>query len=158
MKQLSHAAETAGALQQGRSERFLSGAPQHSGLLCTLESLVVSSEQCTKLCSLPQLHPLHKDLCWRSTSALVFDSHCLCVLPFVCSFQRLVFTTAAKLFSSTYKVMVEGDGDAVGYLNPLLAMASVINVSLPGQQPDLRSATEDMRLFDSSLVDKSGRP
>jgi hypothetical protein len=53
--------------------------------------------------------------------------------------------------------MVEGEGDAVGYLNPLLAMAAVINVSLPGQQPDLRSATEDMRLFDSALADKSGR-
>jgi hypothetical protein len=53
--------------------------------------------------------------------------------------------------------MVEGEGDAVGYLNPLLAMAAVINVSLPGQQPELRSATEDMRLFDSALADKSGR-
>lgn len=74
------------------------------------------------------------------------------------SFQRLVFTTAAKLFSNTCRVMVEGDEEAVGYLNPLLAMAAVINVSLPGQQPDLRAATEDVRLLNSSLVDKSGQP
>lgn len=53
--------------------------------------------------------------------------------------------------------MVDGGDEAVGYLNPLLAMAAVINVSLPGQQPDLRVATEDMRLLNSSLVDKSGR-
>jgi hypothetical protein len=53
--------------------------------------------------------------------------------------------------------MVEGDEEAVGYLNPLLAMAAVINVSLPGQQPDLRAATEDVRLLNSRLVDKSGR-
>jgi hypothetical protein len=81
----------------------------------------------------------------------------MCALPPLCSFQRMVFTTAAKMFSSTYKVMVEGEGDAVGYLNPLLAMAAVINVSLPGHQPDLKSASEDMRLFNKALVDKSGR-
>jgi hypothetical protein len=74
-----------------------------------------------------------------------------------CSFQRLVFTTAAKMFSSTYKVMVGGEGDAVGYLNPLLAIAATINVSLPGQQPDLRSVHEDSRLLDSRLADKSGK-
>lgn len=68
-----------------------------------------------------------------------------------------MFTAAAKIFGNTYKVMVEGDGDAVGYLNPLLAISSVINVSLPGQQPDLTAAVEDMRLLDSSLVDKSGQ-
>jgi hypothetical protein len=74
-----------------------------------------------------------------------------------CSFQRLVFTTAAKMFSSTYKVMVGGEGDAVGYLNPLLAIAATINVSLPGQQPDLRSVHEDSRLLDPRLTDKSGK-
>lgn len=73
-----------------------------------------------------------------------------------CSFQRLVFTTAAKMFSSTYRVMVEGEGDVVGYLNPLLALATTINVSLPGRQPDLRSVYEDARLLDSRLADKSG--
>lgn len=52
--------------------------------------------------------------------------------------------------------MVEGEGDAVGYLNPLLAISSIVNVSLPGQQPDLTAAVEDMRLLDDSLVDKSG--
>lgn len=81
--------------------------------------------------------------------------HATCV-SVTCSFQRLVFTTAAKLFSSTYRIMVEGDGEAVGYMNPLLAMAATVNVSSPGQQPDLRAATEDMRLLDSSLTDKSG--
>lgn len=74
-----------------------------------------------------------------------------------CSFQRLVFTTAAKMFSSTYKVMVGGEGDAVGYLNPLLAIAATINVSLPGQQPDLRSVHEDSRLLDPRLAHKSGK-
>lgn len=85
--------------------------------------------------------------------------HCRFVaLPFpVRSFQRLVFTTAAKIFSSTYRVMVEGDGaDAVGYLNPLMALATTINVSRPGQQPDLVTVQEDMQLLDSSLVDKQG--
>jgi hypothetical protein len=73
------------------------------------------------------------------------------------SFQRLVFTTAAKMFSSTYRVMVEGEGDAVGYLNPLLAIAATINVSLPGQQPDLRTVHEDSRLLNPRLADKSGK-
>jgi hypothetical protein len=80
---------------------------------------------------------------------------CLFLL-LTCSFQRLVFTAAAKIFGSTYRVMVEGEGEAVGYLNPLLAISSIINVSLPGQQPDMTAAVEDVRLMDDSLVDKSG--
>lgn len=76
---------------------------------------------------------------------------CVC-----CSFQRLVFTTAAKMFSSTYRVMVEGEGDTVGYLNPLLTVALTINVSKPGQQPSMRNVHEDLRLMDSSLVDRAG--
>lgn len=61
------------------------------------------------------------------------------------------------MFSSTYRVMVEGEGDAVGYLNPLLAIAATINVSLPGQQPDLRTVHEDSRLLNPRLADKSGK-
>lgn len=60
------------------------------------------------------------------------------------------------MFSSTYRVMVEGEGDSVGYLNPLLALAATINVSLPGQQPDMRGAHEDARLLDARLADKTG--
>lgn len=42
-------------------------------------------------------------------------------------------------------------------LAPVLAMAQLVNVSEPGQQPDLsQPITEDMRLFDPSLTDSHG--
>lgn len=83
------------------------------------------------------------------------DCSFACCVVF-CSFQRLVFTSAAKMFSSTYRVRVEGEGDTVGYQNPLLAVAAAINVSRPGLQPSLSSIPEDMRLLDARLTDKFG--
>ena len=43
-------------------------------------------------------------------------------------------------------------------LVPVVAAAQEVNVSMPGEEPELALDTvpEDMRLFDSSLVDKSG--
>jgi len=61
------------------------------------------------------------------------------------------------MFSSTYRVMVEGEGETLGYLNPLLAVATTVNISRPGQQPDMLNAKEDMRLLDSSLTNKYGK-
>lgn len=89
-------------------------------------------------------------------STPLFYKPLCCLWWLCCSFMRLVFTSAAKMFSSTYRVMVEGEGDTVGYLNPLLAVATTVNVSRPGQQPDMLAAMEDMRLLDSSLTNKYG--
>jgi hypothetical protein len=72
------------------------------------------------------------------------------------SLQRLIFTSAAKMFSSTYQVTVEGEGDAMGYCNPLLAVAEVLHVAEPGSEPDLHDVWEDARLMDARLVDKAG--
>jgi hypothetical protein len=104
---------------------------------------------------------------WREPSAGARarardSSDCLlCVLPVLCracSLQRLLFTTAAKMFGSTYKVTVEGEGDAIGYLNPLVVVAEVLHVSPPGAAPPSMQATvpEDARLLDSRLADASG--
>ena len=43
-------------------------------------------------------------------------------------------------------------------LVPVVAAAQEVNVSMPGEEPELAldMVPEDMRLFDSSLVDKSG--
>eukprot|EP00878_Enallax_costatus_P021030 GHUV01022248.1.p1 GENE.GHUV01022248.1~~GHUV01022248.1.p1 ORF type:complete len:346 (+),score=89.52 GHUV01022248.1:158-1195(+) len=74
------------------------------------------------------------------------------------SLRRLVFTTAAKFFSSTCKVKTQGEG--VGFMNPLLAMCQTINVSKSGQQPDPTGPVEeDMTLCCcNGLVDKKGEP
>lgn len=73
------------------------------------------------------------------------------------SFQKLVYTTAAKMFSSTHRVTTEGD--AVGFLNPLLAMSHTVNVSRPGAEPaTVADIEEDARLLSSELVDSSGAP
>jgi hypothetical protein len=74
----------------------------------------------------------------------------------VCSFQKLIFSTAAKIFSSSSRIKTDGEG--VGFLNPLLAMAQVVNVSRPGCEPDIRQeVVEDVRLMCSSLADKKGK-
>eukprot|EP00775_Hariotina_reticulata_P012576 gene12576-12706_t len=74
------------------------------------------------------------------------------------SLQKLVFTTAAKMFSSTCRVQAGGTGP-VGFLNPALAMAQIVNISRPGLQPDIGSAIqEDMRLLSSKLTNKQGQP
>jgi hypothetical protein len=73
----------------------------------------------------------------------------------MCSFQKLIFSTAAKIFCSTSRIKTDGEG--VGFLNPLLAMAQVVNVSRPGSEPDIHQAVaEDVRLMCSSLADKKG--
>jgi hypothetical protein len=78
-------------------------------------------------------------------------------LPFhnLCSFQKLIFSTAAKIFSSTSRIKTDGEG--VGFLNPLLAMAQVVNVSRPGSEPNIQQdVAEDLRLMCSALADKRG--
>ncbi|KAI8462314.1 MAG: hypothetical protein J3K34DRAFT_194539 [Monoraphidium minutum] len=41
---------------------------------------------------------------------------------------------------------------------PLMALAHVVNVSPVGQEPPIDQATEDLRLWDPTLVDKKGAP
>lgn len=67
-----------------------------------------------------------------------------------------MFSTAARYFSNTYKVTVEGEGEELGYLNPLLAVAEVINVSRPDQTPDMENVQEDVRLLDRRMATKTG--
>lgn len=43
------------------------------------------------------------------------------------------------------------------FMNPVLAAFQIVNVSEPGQEPEMSEATEDMRLFCSELVDKRGQ-
>jgi hypothetical protein len=79
-------------------------------------------------------------------------SSALCCLY---SFQKLIFSTAAKIFSSTSRIKTDGEG--VGFLNPLLAMAQIVNVARPGYEPDVQQeVAEDVRLLCSSLADKRG--
>lgn len=127
------------------------------GSRCAAWLVVVQQHACTPAAAaaaVPGTRPSWPiALC--STAAVLTRPGVVSALP-ACSFQRLVFTSAAKIFSSTYRVMVEGEGDAVGYLNPLLAIASTVNVSKQGQQPGLRAVTEDMSLLDRRLTDRTG--
>lgn len=41
-------------------------------------------------------------------------------------------------------------------MNPLLAACQLVNVALPGAEPPLAQAQEDMRLFSPALVDQHG--
>lgn len=43
-------------------------------------------------------------------------------------------------------------------LSPLLAISQIVNVSTPGQEPDIFDAPEDCRLLGPSLADASGAP
>eukprot|EP00775_Hariotina_reticulata_P007980 gene7980-8178_t len=45
-----------------------------------------------------------------------------------------------------------------GFLNPVLASCQLVNVSRPGEEPELWGATEDMRLLHDELTDKNGNP
>lgn len=49
-------------------------------------------------------------------------------------------------------VQLNPTGDQPHIFAPLIGAAQTINASLPGQQPDLLEAEEDMTLYDSSLV------
>lgn len=56
-------------------------------------------------------------------------------------------------------VQLNPTGDHPHILAPLIAAAQTIHVSLPGQQPDMLTAQEDMTLYNSSLVSSwSGKP
>lgn len=101
---------------------------------------------------------------WPAGARAHAPSSDLCVLTRAalaqCSLQRLLFTTAAKMFGSTARVTVEGEGDAVGYLNPMVVVAEVLHVTAPGGAPPSMHAPvpEDARLLDSRLADASGEP
>ena len=43
-------------------------------------------------------------------------------------------------------------------LFPLIALAHVVNVSKPGEEPPVDLAAEDLRLWDPALTDRSGGP
>lgn len=49
-------------------------------------------------------------------------------------------------------VSVSVGGKSPHILAPLIAAAQVVHVAVPGQEPDLQSPHEDMRLFDAGLV------
>jgi hypothetical protein len=41
------------------------------------------------------------------------------------------------------------------FMNPLLAACQLVNVAVPGSEPKLAEAKEDMRLFSPALADKN---
>lgn len=67
---------------------------------------------------------------------------------------EMVLTAAAKVFSSSTQVDIYAK--LPYFMNPVLAACQLVNVSEPGQEPQLTEATEDMRLFSSELADKKG--
>lgn len=50
------------------------------------------------------------------------------------------------------------EGEPQHFLFPVLAAAQLINVSRPGQEPDLLAAHEDMTLWDPALTARGGGP
>eukprot|EP00879_Flechtneria_rotunda_P006722 GHRR01007062.1.p1 GENE.GHRR01007062.1~~GHRR01007062.1.p1 ORF type:complete len:368 (+),score=129.92 GHRR01007062.1:238-1341(+) len=75
------------------------------------------------------------------------------------SFVNIAYTAAAKMFSSTTRVCPSAsNGQIAGFLNPVLASCQLVNVSVPGQEPDMWAAQEDMRLLSPQLADKNGEP
>uniref|UniRef100_A0A383W1Y2 Domain of unknown function at the cortex 1 domain-containing protein n=1 Tax=Tetradesmus obliquus TaxID=3088 RepID=A0A383W1Y2_TETOB len=75
------------------------------------------------------------------------------------SFVNIGYTAAAKMFSSTTRVCPStSNGQVAGFLNPVLASCQLVNVSKPGQEPDMWEAEEDMRLLSDALTDKNGNP
>jgi hypothetical protein len=74
-----------------------------------------------------------------------------------CSFVNIGYTAAARMFSSTTRVCPStSNGQVAGFLNPVLASCQLVNVSRPGEEPDMWEAEEDMRLLSDALADKSG--
>jgi hypothetical protein len=71
--------------------------------------------------------------------------------PFI---SEIILTAAGKVFSSTVKVDAHCENPY--FFNPTLACHQLINVSKPGEEPDMWEAEEDMRLMSSKLVDKDG--
>ncbi|WIA11789.1 hypothetical protein OEZ85_011882 [Tetradesmus obliquus] len=69
---------------------------------------------------------------------------------------EMVLTAAAKVFSSSTQVDIYAK--LPYFMNPVLAACQMVNVALPGSEPSLTEATEDMRLFAPELADKTGAP
>eukprot|EP00879_Flechtneria_rotunda_P000886 GHRR01001013.1.p1 GENE.GHRR01001013.1~~GHRR01001013.1.p1 ORF type:complete len:385 (+),score=83.84 GHRR01001013.1:3271-4425(+) len=75
------------------------------------------------------------------------------------SLLNVILTAVAKMFSSTTRVSsTTANGEMCGFLNPVLASCQLVNVSLPGQEPDIMEAHEDARLLHPDLADKNGQP
>ena len=70
--------------------------------------------------------------------------------------RQVLLGTAAKAFSSTARV--EADGTPRYFMNPVLAACQLVNVALPGQDPDIWDCREDVRLLLPACADKDGRP
>eukprot|EP00879_Flechtneria_rotunda_P032532 GHRR01035751.1.p1 GENE.GHRR01035751.1~~GHRR01035751.1.p1 ORF type:complete len:270 (+),score=84.24 GHRR01035751.1:216-1025(+) len=70
--------------------------------------------------------------------------------------SEMVLTAAAKVFSNSTQVDIYAK--LPYFMNPVLAACQLVNVSQPGQEPELPEATEDMRLFSPELADKFGEP
>eukprot|EP00775_Hariotina_reticulata_P011814 gene11814-11958_t len=82
-------------------------------------------------------------------------------------FDRPLQLPAAKLLTAAATWLVQRMGSGVTLnaagpqpfiLAPLIAAAQVVNVALPGSQPSLLEAEEDMTLADGSLVGSTGGP
>jgi hypothetical protein len=67
---------------------------------------------------------------------------------------EMVLTAAAKVFSSSTQVDIYAK--LPYFMNPVLAACQMVNVAVPGSEPSLTEATEDMRLFAPELADKTG--
>jgi hypothetical protein len=67
---------------------------------------------------------------------------------------EVVLTAAAKVFSSSTQVDITAQ--LPYFMNPVLAACQIVNASLPGSEPALAEAQEDMRLFAPELCDKQG--
>jgi hypothetical protein len=68
--------------------------------------------------------------------------------------SAVVATSALML----HPLQVDAYAELPYFMNPLLAACQLVNVSLPGAEPPLAEAQEDMRLFTSALQDKQGVP
>jgi hypothetical protein len=67
---------------------------------------------------------------------------------------EMVLTAAAKVFSSSTQVDIYAK--LPYFMNPVLAACQIVNVAVPGSEPSLTEAGEDMRLFAPELADKTG--
>jgi hypothetical protein len=63
---------------------------------------------------------------------------------------------AAVAAAAAAAAQVDAYAELPYFMNPLLAACQLVNVSLPGSEPPLAAAQEDMRLFSPALCDKNG--
>lgn len=68
---------------------------------------------------------------------------------------EVVLTAAAKVFSNSTQVDVSAP--LPYFMNPVLAACQLVNIAKDGEQPDIWSAQEDMRLFSPELADRDGK-